>query len=197
MSLQLLPYLWEARYRGSFMEKGGYTYQMLEDELNHIPTDKKEDAVKFCIKYKVKLEIISTIFATIKQLNSLGNDYADNRYDRYYKKVIGTKQKLEDMIKKLSLFCTNPRELEPTLQAISNIESLIPIKKPSTMIYEAIRTNKDISENQDIFLKLFDDRVQSSENIRLTSAMNFKTKLFNNSNLGFGTLPIYSPKIKK
>lgn len=197
MNLELLPYLWKTLYMNSFMEKGGYTIEMLALEAEAIPVCKRIDAINFCIRCRLHLNIFTDVFRTITKLKSIGANYDDKHYDRYYNNLLNYKEILSKQVKKFEELCTNPEMLQPILDAIHSENSmLIPLPRPSTMIYETIRKNEIINKHRTDFLKIF-DMVQSSEGKKLTNYMNFKIELFNASGLGFGVLKKYTPPTKK
>jgi len=155
---QLLEYLWETVYKDSFIAKSNYNLKTLAVTLLLIPSNKQDDAVKFCIKAKVPLETVSTIFETIDKLNNLGTDYADKHYNKYYSKVIDAKKLLEDYT------------------STSNPIIISPLDKPTTMMYEAIRRTELVSKYKDEFLALF-DRHRSPNSNTLTAEMILQDKL--------------------
>jgi len=197
-NLELLPYLWETSYKDSMIAlddistgKPIYTLAMLEEDVKKIPSEKRADSIKFCIKHKYQLFGIIEIFTTIKTLNNIGTNFADNRYDRYLNKVLNYKKDLVKQVESYKELCTNPDVLKPIIAAIEDKNKmLIPLEKPSTIIYEYLRERNIVDNDRADFLKLF-NKTQNNQSDLLNAGLNLKIKLHNYYGLGFKTRDTY------
>ena len=136
---ELLPYLYETVYKASFIVKGGYSYNMLENALSNIPEKQKIASIKFCIKTHIYLEEISSIFETINILEKLGIEYSNKKYDRYYEKIKYYREDLSKIIENYQKLCKNPESLNIILDTINNQNhTILPYPKPSTMINDLL-----------------------------------------------------------
>jgi len=183
-SEELLPYLYETVYKNHFILKF-CSYKQMLDDINIIKDEhKKEEIIKYCLKVRIPVIYVTSIFKDIYKLEELGVGYSDKKYDRYYNSVIKYKDNLSNKIKEFQTLSSNPDVLNPLLDLLNNKEDmLIPIEKPIYSIYKAIKKYEEISNTKQDFLKLF-DRVQISNNKELNFLIKFEEEYLSKK-LGF------------
>lgn len=153
---KLLPYLYQRVYLSNYFVSKVYTFEMLEKEIEEVPKNKRFQVIKYCHDNKVEVERVTSILKAISKLEHLGKGYSNKKYDRYYKKVLEYKKDLTNIVKNYKKHCTNPKVLNPIIEAINKEnEMLIPMRKPSELIYKTIISNTNIQNSKTEFLKIF------------------------------------------
>jgi hypothetical protein len=145
---ELLPYLYKTVYESSDVWNI-YGYENMLKDIEHIPIKKEVEVVKFCLKHRLMVHMISYIFRDIERLESFGKDYSTDKYDKYYTKFTNHFEAL--------------KSLTDDPETLANVE---PIEKPSTSIYKLIHTNENIRKNYTDILSIFDkNKVRHNTNI--------------------------------